>query len=64
MNGGGDHQHLTLRAAQACADKHSSAISRHNVGRAYSDRRVVRVDGQRLTEWERDELERIYGESE
>lgn len=51
--GGCGHAHKTIRAALACADRHHAAVRRGNPGgRAYSDRQVVRSDGEPLSETE------------
>jgi hypothetical protein len=55
VRGSCGHKHRTIATAQACCDRDARRMMQLP-GRCYSDRYVCRTDGQRLTEWERDEL--------
>jgi hypothetical protein len=60
VSGGCDHQHKTLRSAQACADKYQAQVKRGNPGgNAYSDRVVVNSDGSSLDDYDREQLHAI-----
>jgi hypothetical protein len=51
------HNHRSIATANACANRHHSAIVRANGPSAYSDRQVVRTDGESLDEWELRDLD-------
>jgi hypothetical protein len=53
------HTHRTIHGAQQCVNRDQAGCERQG---GYSDRHVVRLDGEELTQAESDELEYIcYG---
>lgn len=62
VRGSCHHEHRTIRAALACVRADDRRCKRGNGPSAYSDRSVVRADGQRLTEAEHDLLEGLTAE--
>ena len=67
VRGGCGHRHRTLSSALRCAQKDQSACHSLNpsgsLTRSYSDRDVVRTDGEPLTASELRDLEGLGGES-
>jgi hypothetical protein len=57
VRGSCGHAHRTIGAALACANRDNRAVKRGNGSSSYSDRGVVRSDGQRLTEREQEALD-------
>lgn len=63
VRGGCGHKHLTVSAAQRCADADQRACARLGGG-AYSDRVVERSDGSRLNDSEADALAHAYADAD
>lgn len=56
VRGSCGHEHRTLDAVLRCLERDQRGCASQG---GYSDRRVVRTDGERLDEWERDELDEV-----
>lgn len=57
VRGSCPHDHRTPLAAFKCAQRDNRSVKRGNGSSSYSDRTVVRSDGQPLTEREQDAIE-------